>query len=127
MKLRRIVTFLLLVLTLSLSGCGWLIEMPQAPDTGEANGFDTTDMSFATAYAEAQKLGFRGTLEEFIELISGEDGEDGEDGRAGRDGRGIASVSVNKDGNLIVVYSDGTSTPARRCQNDGERRRLFRL
>ena len=54
-----------------------------------------------TAYAEAQDLGYGGTLEEFLAQIQGEDGKDGQDGV------GIANVIINDDGDLIVTLSDG--------------------
>ena len=54
-----------------------------------------------SAYAEAQSLGYTGSLSEFIQSISGKDGADG------KDGIGIQSVAVNSDGKLIVTLSSG--------------------
>jgi hypothetical protein len=50
------------------------------------NDFDTNKITFASAYAKAQSLGFEGTLDEFIELISGKDGANGKDGENGTNG-----------------------------------------
>ena len=52
------------------------------------------------AYAAAKDLGYNGTLEEFIENISGKDG---------KDGIGITEALINKDGELIIVLSNGTT------------------
>ena len=60
--------------------------------------------TISAAYAEAQELGYTGSLEEFIAAISGKDGTDGDDGT------GITKAEVNEAGNLIIYFSDGTST-----------------
>ncbi len=65
---------------------------------------DTVDTQYA--YTLAQRAGFKGTYEDFIEAISGADGEKGDAGR------GIASVEVNSSGHLIIVYTDGVSVDA---------------
>ena len=39
--------------------------------------------------------------------INGRPGKDGLDGAAGKDGRGVDSIRLDKQGNLVVVYSDG--------------------
>ena len=89
-----------------------------------------------TAYKKASELGYAGSLEEFIQMISGKDGQDGKDGADGKDGvdgkdgmdgkdgvdgkdgmdgmdgmdgRGIREVSVNQKGELVVAFTDGTS------------------
>lgn len=54
----------------------------------------------ATVYAQAQKLGYGGTLEEFIALISGKDGVDG------KDGVGVENAYI-EDGRLFVVLTNG--------------------
>ena len=38
---------------------------------------------------------------------TGADGRDGKDGTAGTDGRGIAEAAVNKNGELVLTYTDG--------------------
>ena len=65
-------------------------------------GFDNTDAdkphgeehltwgevyTISAAYDKAQELGYTGTLEEFIEAISGKDGAPGRDGQDGQDGQ----------------------------------------
>ena len=65
-------------------------------DDPTANGnFDTSKVTLASAYGKAQSLGFEGTLDEFIELISGKDGTNGKDGA---NGVGIASVLIDNNG-----------------------------
>ena len=73
------------------------------------------------AYEKASELGYAGSLEEFIQMISGKDGQDGvdgkdgidgkdgADGKDGMDGRGIREVSVNQKGELVIAFTDGTS------------------
>lgn len=85
------------------------------------------EISIATAYNQATELGFTGSLDDFIELISGKDGKDGingtngKDGKDGvngingingKDGRGISSVAVNATGELVVTFTDGNSVNA---------------
>ncbi|MBQ7355822.1 MAG: leucine-rich repeat protein, partial [Clostridia bacterium] len=77
---------------------------------GESGGaFDPNNVTMMSAYAEAQELGFEGTLEEFIELISGKDGAAGKPGADGKDGVGISNVLLDSKGSLIVVLSNGTT------------------
>ena len=40
---------------------------------------------------------------------NGAPGQDGEDGKDGKDGIGIASVEVNADGELVLIFTNGTS------------------
>ncbi len=56
-----------------------------------------------TAYAQAQELGYSGTLEEFMASIQGKDGAAGAEGK---DGVGISSVKI-EEGKLIVYLTDG--------------------
>lgn len=58
------------------------------------------------AYAKATELGYSGTLEEFIESVSGKDGKNGTDGK---DGVGITSTLINDKGELIIVLSNGVT------------------
>lgn len=51
----------------------------------------------AAAYAQAKELGYEGTLDEFIASISG------------KDGIGITETLINSDGELIIVFSNGTT------------------
>ncbi len=59
-----------------------------------------------TAYAEAQELGYTGSLEEFIASISGANGVDGKDGK---DGVGVQDIAVNGSGELTVTLSNGNT------------------
>lgn len=101
---------LALALPLGLTACG---------DGNDGNS--TGVYTYATAYAAAADLGYEGTLEEFIEMISGKDGKDGKDGVDGKDGKdgvngangkdgtngkdgvGIKSVTMNSDGELVIT------------------------
>ena len=49
-----------------------------------------------TVYAEAKELGYEGSLDEFIELISG------------KDGLGIKKVEI-VNGDLLITYTDESS------------------
>ena len=69
----------------------------------------------ATVYAQAQDLGYKGTLEEFIELISGKDGKDGADGKDGENGKdgdkgadgvGVKSGRIDERGHLMLKLTD---------------------
>ncbi len=101
--MKKLLSLLFVVLlSLSVIACN-----NTTPDTNDGAGnpqnepFDLNKITFASAYAKAQNLGFEGTLEEFVELISGKDGKDG------KDGVGITSVTVDNIGNLLVVLSNG--------------------
>ncbi len=86
-----IVTIVLMIViaTMALSAC-----------TRSGDDYYTVE----SAYAKAQELGYTGTLDEFIEMISGKDGKDG-----------MTIVSFEKtatNGNIdtyTITYSDGTS------------------
>ena len=57
-----------------------------------------TVWNMKTVYAQAKELGYKGSLEEFIDTISGVDGEDGV---------GIKDVYINEQGELIVELTKG--------------------
>lgn len=65
-----------------------------------------------TVYAQAQELGYNGTLDEFIAMISGKDGENGDKGETGEkgdkgdDGVGVKSGYIDEDGHLILTLTD---------------------
>ena len=61
--------------------------------------------NMSTVYAQAQALGYDGSLEEFVALVSGKDGKDGKDGT---DGLGIKSSFIDNDCHLILTLTDGT-------------------
>ena len=66
----------------------------------ETHGEWGTDYSVQSAYALAKDLGYTGSLEEFIEIISGKDGADG------KDGVGIDNAYIDEEGCLILVLTD---------------------
>ena len=81
---------LLLILMTLLIACS-IVSCGSIPgDTGNSggnDGFNTGKVTLTSAYSKARDLGFEGTLEEFIKMISGEDGKDGTDGKDGQDGK----------------------------------------
>ena len=105
--------------------------------TDGASEFDADRVTFVSAYNEAQRLGFEGTLEEFIALISGKDGLDGKSayeiavemgysgtceewlaslvgakgdkGEPGATDIGIKSVDYDDDGNFVITFTDNTT------------------
>lgn len=94
------------------------------------------EYSYTAAYAQAQELGYTGTLEEFIATISGKDGTngtngkdgatphigdngnwfigetdtgvkaEGTNGKDGKDGVGIKNATVDIQGHLIITLTD---------------------
>ncbi|HIU80544.1 MAG TPA: hypothetical protein IAC67_06475, partial [Candidatus Coproplasma excrementipullorum] len=95
---RKIAIAMLSAAIACCSAVGLAACVTDSGDTGEP--FWTIE----TAYAEAQDLGYGGTLEEFLAQIQGEDGKDGQDGQ---DGIGIADIFVDENGMLYVTLSDG--------------------
>ena len=83
--------------------------------------FDSNRVSFLSAYNEAQELGYTGTLDEFIAMISGEDGKDGKDGK---DGIGIETIEYDENGDLVILFTDGSTktvkSPEKHVHNFGE-------
>jgi hypothetical protein len=104
---KRLLILLTLVFTLfTLASCNIGNKPTEKPDVGEEDDFDFNNITLLSAYSKAQDLGFSGTLEEFVEMLSGKDGADGKDGK---DGIGIEKVEFDKDGNLLITYTDGSS------------------
>ena len=108
--MKKLVSLALSVaLALSLTACTLLgVGLPQNPNTPGGNtdtesSFDQNKVTFLAAYDEATRLGFEGTLDEFIALISGKDGVNGQDGV------GISNVLINNSGNLIVLLTSGAT------------------
>ncbi len=58
-------------------------------------------------YDEAKTLGYDGTLEDFLELITGDNGKHGKDGQHGLDGVSIKNSYIDENGHLILIISDG--------------------
>ncbi|MBR7177206.1 MAG: hypothetical protein IKD26_03240, partial [Clostridia bacterium] len=88
--------FLLVLLTIILVGCFALVacQFPVTPPTDDDKGWGEV-FTLETAYAEAQSLGYTGSLTDFLDSIRGKDGQNGE---PGADGIGIKSVAVNSEG-----------------------------
>ena len=60
----------------ALTSCDILDDILVNQDSTNKNEeFDTNKVTLTSAYSMAHELGFEGTLEEFIEYISGEDGK----------------------------------------------------
>ena len=89
---------LLVLLAIVLVGSLALVACDQTDNDGWGTVF-----TYETAYAEAQELGYTGTLQDFIDSIKGKDGENGIDGK---DGVGIKSVLVNEQGKLVVTLTN---------------------
>lgn len=82
----------LCVASAAFGGCG--------KDGGNSGN---ADYNYNTVYAQAVELGYTGSLEDFIALISGKDGKDGVNGK---DGVGIEKVEI-VNGELIITYTNG--------------------
>lgn len=88
------------------------------------DGLDGTNgQNGLSAYEIAKNGGFIGTEEDWLKSLKGADGakgeqgeqgiqgiqgEQGEKGQNGADGIGIASSEINKNGELVITYSDNT-------------------
>ena len=93
---RKILFKIISVVTLLACGMGFAAcEFGNADNSAAWGSVYTIE----TAYAEAQELGYSGSLEQFIKSISGEDG---------KDGIGIFSTGINAYGELIVTLTDRT-------------------
>ena len=79
-----------------LTACG------KEKGTTESVDFENEAFTIQQAYAYAEELGFSGTLEDFVALLSGKNGVDG------KDGVGIVSLSINAEGHLLATLSDET-------------------
>ena len=117
--MKKLFTILLcLALVFALSGCHLIPDdilggQGGNNDTTDADEFDNGNITIDTAYAKAKALGYDGSLDDFIAMISGKDGADGKngvDGADGKDGVGIVSVMLDNKGHLIVYLSNGTVT-----------------
>lgn len=83
----------LLLLSVSIIICFSFLAV--FPACNKAEKADSGEFTAEEAYDKAKILGFKGTLSEFIELLSGKDGIDGKDGLNGKDG---ANGVDGKDG-----------------------------
>ena len=60
-------------------------------------------------YRQALELGYEGSLEEFIQQVTGKDG---------KDGASVSAAFLNEDGELIVELSDGNSVNVGRVKGE---------
>lgn len=86
-----LVLALVTVLLLSLFACG--NDKEPTPD------FANDSFTVEQAYAYAEELGFNGTLDEFVAMLSGKDGANGV---------GISTIAVSAEGHLVVTLTSGT-------------------
>lgn len=114
---------LLIALLAIVASLGLALGLAACSDDEEVSGSKWGDVfTIETAYAQAEELGYTGSLEEFIATISGKDGADGKDGVDGKDGAdgkdgvdgkdgadgvGIANMYI-ENGSLYVVLDDYT-------------------
>ena len=94
--MKRSIVFVLVlalatVLSLSLFACG--NDKEPTPD------FANDSFTVEQAYAYAEELGFNGTLDEFVAMLSGKDGANGV---------GISTIAVSAEGHLVVTLTSGT-------------------
>ncbi|MCD8309292.1 MAG: InlB B-repeat-containing protein, partial [Clostridia bacterium] len=97
---RKIVIILLSIMSVVCLALG-----VSACNGNESTGTDWENGIYTvyTAYAEAQSLGYNGSLEDFISSITGSDGKDGTNGT---NGIGISNIEINADGELIITLTD---------------------
>ena len=90
----------LLVLFTAVTAICCAIGLAGCVSTGDDTNSNNEEQLWTTeaVYARAQELGYSGTLEEFIETVSGNDGADGV---------GVSNIYIDENGQLIVTLSDG--------------------
>ena len=86
-----LVLALVTVLSLFFFACG--NDKEPTPD------FANDSFTVEQAYAYAEELGFNGTLDEFVAMLSGKDGANGV---------GISTIAVSAEGHLVVTLTNGT-------------------
>lgn len=105
MRRKRDVMRRLLLLSVSIIIC--ISVLAVFPACNKAEKADSGEFTAEEAYDKAKILGFKGTLSEFIELLSGKDGIDGKDGLNGKDGADGKDGLNGKDGANGVDGKDG--------------------
>lgn len=98
---RIIIALLIFISMLTLASCSLEGILPGGSSLGgdnEGSSFDPNNVTLLSVYNEAQALGFEGTLEEFIKMISGKDGTNGKDGVDGAPGADGKDGVDGKDG-----------------------------
>ncbi len=104
---------MLAILVLSLASCDQVKDLLGKNDnSSEDPTVEKEIWNMSTVYSKAQALGYEGTLEEFVELVSGKDGTNGKDGINGKDGVGIKGSLIDKRNHLIFILTDGSTIDA---------------
>ncbi|MBQ9070364.1 MAG: InlB B-repeat-containing protein [Clostridia bacterium] len=135
-----ILLFLMLVLAFSLISCEeaqGLLDKLQGNETQDNENNEVSEeqkiWNLSNVYDEAQALGYEGTLAEFVAMVSGKNGADGKDGIDGKDGTNgkdgidgtngedgisITGSSIDENGHLILILSNGKELDAGKVTAD---------
>lgn len=107
----------LLLLSVSIIICFSFLAV--FPACNKAEKADSGKFTAGEAYDKAKILGFKGTLSEFIELLSGKDGIDGKDGADGKDGLNGKDGANGVDGKDGLNGKDGADGAPGKDGKDG--------
>ena len=107
----------LLLLSVSIIICFSVLAV--FPACNKAEKADSGEFTAEEAYDKAKILGFKGTLSEFIELLSGKDGIDGKDGVDGKDGLNGKDGANGVDGKDGLNGKDGADGAPGKDGKDG--------
>ena len=107
----------LLLLSVSIIICFSFLAV--FPACNKAEKADSGEFTAEEAYDKAKILGFKGTLSEFIELLSGKDGADGKDGIDGKDGLNGKDGANGVDGKDGLNGKDGADGAPGKDGKDG--------
>ena len=107
----------LLLLSVSINICFSFLAV--FPACNKAEKADRGEFTAEEAYDKAKILGFKGTLSEFIELLSGKDGTDGKDGADGKDGLNGKDGANGVDGKDGLNGKDGADGAPGKDGKDG--------
>lgn len=107
----------LLLLSVSIIICFSFLAV--FPACNKAEKADSGEFTAEEAYDKAKILGFKGTLSEFIELLSGKDGIDGKDGADGKDGLNGKDGANGVDGKDGIDGKDGVDGAPGKDGKDG--------
>ena len=100
--MKKLLLALLVVMSLvTLASCSIGGTGNGSGGNSNKSSFDPNNVTMMSAYEEAQTLGFKGTLDEFVEMISGKDGADG------KDGVDVFDIRIDENGHLIALLSNG--------------------
>ena len=102
-----LVVFLMAVITLSFASCDKISDLFGKDDVVDEPTENVWNIN--TVYEQAKTLGYEGSLEEFLTLVSGKDGANGKDGI---NGTSITSSFIDEKGHLILVLSNETTIDA---------------